>query len=299
MQHTKNFSANFKLYLIITLTIIFWGSAYVGIRAGLQGYTPGSLALFRFFIASICMLIFYLKGKQPTKLAPGQILQIAFLGIIGFTIYHVALNFGELTVSAAVASFVISQVPVLITLFAMIFLNEQLTKIGWLGTGVSFTGLLVISFGGKGTIHFDHGIIFVFIAAIAGCFYTILQKPLLKKVHPINFLSYAIWAGTAFLLIFLPNLIQEIPKAPLTATLAVIYIGVFPGAIAYLLWSYALKQLPASKLGSTLYIAPLCTMFLGWIFLDEIPTLLAISGGLLALIGAYLVNRGVKKTING
>src|SRR3990167_4832736 len=48
-----------KLYSAIILIILFWASAYIGIRAGLQGYSPGPLALFRYLIASACMFFIY------------------------------------------------------------------------------------------------------------------------------------------------------------------------------------------------------------------------------------------------
>lgn len=287
-------SEKIKLNLIIALTILFWASAYVGIRAGLKGYSPGSLALLRFLIASFCMLIVFYKNKVKQKLSYQQIGQTILLGIIGITVYHVFLNYGEITVQAGIACFIISQVPVLITIFAIFFLGERLKLNGWIGTAISIAGLIVIALNNKINAHFNIGIIYICVAAIASALYTVFQKSLLRNMHPLTFTSYMTWAGTACLLFFLPNLIKELPHAPIAATLSVVYIGIFPAAVANLLWSYALKQQHASKLGSTLYIAPLGTMLMGWIFLGEVPTILALSGGLLALFGAYLVSQGVR-----
>jgi drug/metabolite transporter (DMT)-like permease len=288
-------SAKFKLNLIVFITIILWASAYVGIRAGLKDFTPGSLALFRFLVASACMLIIYVKAGRPHKLTWAELVQVVIIGITGFTIYHIALNYGEQTVNAAVASFIVGQSPVIITLFAMLFLNERLTIKGWFGTGISFGGIFLIGWDGSSGAHFDIGILYVLLATFSSCAFTILQKPLLKKIHPINCISYAIWAGTACMLVFLPDLWHEVPKASAGGIFAAVYIGIFPAAIAYLLWSYALEKLPASKLSSTLYIAPLFTMIISWLVLDEIPTLIAAAGGIVALLGAYMVHSGVRQ----
>lgn len=283
-----------KATVVIIIMLTLWASAYVGIRAGLKGYSPGSLALFRYLVASFCMFFIYLRLPKFRLLQWRELLLSALAGILGFSIYNLALNTGELTVNAGIASFIASQMPVVITILAIIFLGERLSWRGWLGTLISFLGILLIALsqtkGGK----LNTGVLFVLIATLSGGVYTLVQKPLLHSMHPIEFTAISIWAGTLALLFFLPSLIQEIPKAPLTATLWVVYLGIFPAAIAYLLWGYVIAKMPASRAASFLYLVPLITLILGWLFLNEIPKLLAIGGGLLALMGALLVKNGVR-----
>lgn len=282
-----------KISLAAIFMIIFWAAAYVGIRAGLKGYSPGPMALFRYLVASVCMFFIYNHSLKFRRIAGRDLLSIAVLGVLGFAVYNIALNYGEISVPAGIASFIIAQIPVLITLFAVLFYQDRLTKFGWLGTAVSFFGILLIALSDRNNAHFTISVFYVLIATLSGSCYSILQKPLLKRLHPIEFTAIAIWFGTLAMLFYLPQLIREIPTAPLSATLAVIFNGIFPAAIAYILWSYVLSNLPITKAASFLYVVPIITTLMGAVWLKEIPSSLAITGGLIALLGAFLVNRGV------
>lgn len=282
-------------YFILTLIVILWASTFVGIRISLQGYSPGSLALLRFLAASLCMVGIYFKWGARQKIRVTELVRIGVLGIFGFSIFNVALNYGEISVSAGIASFIINQVPMLMTLLAILFLGERLLIRGWLGTVISCIGIVLIGLGENTTHHAGFGVICILIAAIAESIYSVFQKPLLKTIDPINFTAYAIWAGTIVLLFYLPQLINELPRASLAATSSAIYTGIFPAAIGYLLWSYAVKRMQVIKVGSCIYVIPLCAMLMGWLILGEVPALLSAAGGMVTLVGVVLVHRGMKK----
>lgn len=279
------------------LMILFWALAYVGIRGGLKGYSPGSMALFRYLIASFCMLIIHLRVLPFRRLPTTTILKIGVLGVLGFTVYNIALNYGELTVPAGIASFIISQVPVVMTLFAVAKKQDRLNQFGKWGTAISFMGIVLIAIGESHGWKLDRGVLYVLIATLVSCIYALYQKPMLKQIHPIEFTSYAIWIGTAVMLVYLPQLIHEIPRAPISATSWVVFNGIFPATLAYLLWSFVLANSPTTRAASYLYLIPLVATLLGWLLLSEIPSWLSICGGLLALIGAICVNRGVISNI--
>jgi drug/metabolite transporter (DMT)-like permease len=109
------------------------------------------------------------------------------------------------------------------------------------------------------------------------------------RYAPLEFTTYVIWAGTLPLLVYLPGLVGAVRSAPLGATGAVVYLGIFPGAIAYALWVYALSRLSASVLSSWLYLNPVLAIAIAWIWLGEIPTALSILGGAVAMGGVMLV----------
>ena len=280
-----------KVTLALLTAIILWSSAFVGIRYGLTAYHPGSLGFLRYLIASITLIVFFIHDKSEVKLKRSDIPSVFLLGLIGMGIYNIALNYGELSVSASVASFIISQAPVISAILAMFFLKEKMSAQIWIGIFISLIGVTVIAFGQRHNFNFQYGIAFVVIAVFCSGIYTVLQKPLLRKASPIKFVCFAIWSGTLSMSVFLPQTIHDIQHASITQTLDVIYLGIFPGAIGFLLWSYGLKHYPAVKVSSFLYLSPFFAAFLSWLFLNEAPTVLTLSGGAIALIGAYIVNK--------
>src|SRR4051812_15811907 len=96
-----------KTKFALAITILLWASAFVGIRAGLQGYSPGALALFRFLIASVCMGVICLGFPENRhKINFTDTWRLFLLGAVAIAGYHIALNYGELTVPSGIASFI-------------------------------------------------------------------------------------------------------------------------------------------------------------------------------------------------
>lgn len=118
----------------------------------------------------------------------------------------------------------------------------------------------------------------------------IIQKRMLARYRPVEITTYAIWAGTLLLLPFSPGLPAAIRSAPLPDTLAVVYLGVGPAALAYATWAVVLSRLPASRASSILFVVPVVAFLIGWAWLGEVPTWLAVAGGALAMGGVATVN---------
>lgn len=287
-----------KTWAAIATTLVLWASAFAGIRAGMRltpggaigadGYGPGEVALLRFATASLVLAAYALvtRMRLPARRDLGR---IAAAGVLGITIYHLALNFGEVRVSAGAAALLISAGPVFTAIMSVAFLRERLTWIGWGGIAVAFAGVALISFGESGGMRFEPASLLVLLAAVSTAGYFIVSKQGLRTYSPLEFTAYAIWAGTIPMLVFAPGLVAAIPHAAPSATLAVIYLGVFPAAIAYVLWSYALSRMPASILSAFLYLSPVLAMLIAWLWIGEVPAVLTLVGGLVAIGGVIIV----------
>lgn len=275
--------------LALSTTIVCWASSFVGIRAGLHAYTPVHLALLRYLTASIVLAFYALVRRMPLPRGrdiPG----LAITGIVGIALYNVMLNTGELSVSAGISSFLVNTAPILTALLAMVFLKERLRIWGWVGILVCIIGVAIITSGTSDGFHFSAGIWFVLSAALAQSLYFVWQKPYLARYSPLQCTTYAIWIGTLALLVFSPGLMANIGAASWSATAAVLYLGIFPAALGYVSYAYALARIPATRASSFLYLVPAVTLGIAWFWLGESPTWLALIGGVIAISGVIIVN---------
>lgn len=273
----------------IAITVFFWAAAFAGIRAGLDSYGPGALALFRLLVASAALAVYAAIVRMP--LPEVRDLPAIFLaGFLALAFYHTALSFGQLTVSAGAASLLINTAPIFTALLAATVLGERLEPIGWIGMLASFVGAALISVGEAEGYALDLGVIPILLAAIAVSVYLILQRPYLAKYGPLAFTTYAVWAGTLCTIVFLPGLVTDLGHATPQATLAVIFLGVFPTAVAYVTYAYAFSRMPAPVAVSFLYLIPALAFLIAWLWLGEVPTLLSVIGGVISLAGIVVVN---------
>ncbi|MHB9004064.1 MAG: DMT family transporter [Coriobacteriia bacterium] len=287
-QHTA-WRSDPLVWAAIAVALLLWASAFAGIRAGLRDYGPGQVALLRFGTASMVLFAYasITRMRLPDRRdVPG----IVLAGFIGITVYHVALNFGEQSVTAGAAALLISTSPIFTAILSAAVLNEHITRIGWAGILVSFGGIALIAFGEGGGLSLNAHALIILLAAFAASLYMIVGKRPLRRYSALEFTTYMIWAGTLPMLVFAPGLLAQIPAATPASTLAVVYLGVFPGAVSYVLWSYALSRMPASALATFLYAQPVNAILIAWIWLGELPSTLAVIGGAISLAGVVAVN---------
>jgi drug/metabolite transporter (DMT)-like permease len=270
-------------------TILFWGSAFAGIRAGLHSYSPTHVALLRFLVASAVLAVYALATRMRLP-ARRDLPLVLLLGLLGFAFYNVALNIGELRIAAGPAALLIQTVPIWTALAATIVLRDRLRLFGWIGIAISFAGALLIALGKGGGFDLGWGAGLVVLAAISASAYNIIQKRMLDRYRPVEITTYAVWAGTLLLLPFAGGLAGQVRAAPLADTLAIVYLGVFPAAIGYVTWAYVLSRFPAAQAASFLYGVPVMAFLVGWMWLGEAPTAIDAIGGLLALGGVAVVN---------
>lgn len=282
----------FNPTFILLCAIVFWSSAFVGIRYGIQGYSPEGLALLRYLIASACMgIIYFFTRKKYPRRSWREVWPVMLLGIFGFTLYNILLNYGERQVSASIASFINGLTPVMVAIMAVWVYAERLNYMVKWGMAISLLGTVFMVCGELESAVALLGILITFLAIASGAVYTLMQKKMVVKMSAIEFTSYAIWGGTAAMLLFLPKMYFDVQHAPIDITLTVVYMGIFPGALAYLFGSYSYSKMPVAKASCYSYLIPLFSTLFAFLFLGEMPGIFPLIGGVVAFIGAVIVHR--------
>jgi drug/metabolite transporter (DMT)-like permease len=273
------------------VTVLLWASAFVSIRSAAASYSPGALALGRLVVASAVLgaiLLVRREGWPPRAAWPG----IVASGVLWFGVYMVALNWGEQSVDAGTASMVVGIGPLLVALLAGWLLREGLPGRLLVGMVVSFLGVVVVglsmSDGGRSSVT---GVLLCGVAAVSLAGGVVSQKPALRHASPWQVTTFGCLVGAIACLPFTGSLVSDVADAPLSATLNMVYLGLFPTAVAFSTWAYALHHSTTGKMAATTYAIPAVAVLLSWAFLDEVPRWLTLAGGGLCVLGV-VVARG-------
>lgn len=271
-----------KVALAALFVIACWAYSPIGIRIGLQTYEPGHLALLRFLIASLFMAIVALsRGISLPRLRDLPLLVI--LGFFAVSLHHIALNFGQRGVSAGAASVLAQSTPLFSTLLAHFIFKDRVSSWRWGCVFLGMLGAAVVVAGDHGFGSVDaHGLL-ILLAALSWSLYFALQKRYSHRYDGLTLVCYTVWSGTALLLMFLPGLAGEIARAPMRVDLAVLILGIFPSALAYLAWAYVLAHTDVSRASMTLYLVPPTAMLMAALVLGERPSLMVIAGAMIVL----------------
>ena len=277
-------------FLSYLFTIILWGSAFPMIKIALNDFSAESLSAFRLILATIILLPFVIIKKLPTP-ELRDIPVIFILGFCGFVIYHTALNFGETLISAGISGILVSTTPIFSSALAYIFLKEHFSKWNWLSSLVAFIGISIISISKDDYTTINVlGVFIILLASFSESLYFTFQKKYIEKYGFIAFTLYTIMASSPFMLIFIPEIINDIHGATFTSIVSVLYLAIFPTIIPYVLLAYIVKSVGVSDATMSLYLTPIVSLLLSYLLLDDLPTTLAIIGGIITLLGVSLSN---------
>ncbi|GAA4926104.1 DMT family transporter [Streptomyces coeruleoprunus] len=279
-------------FAAVVVTVVLWASAFVSIRSAGAAYSPGALALGRLLAGALtlgCLLLVRREGLPPRAAWPG----IAVSGLLWFGAYMVVLNWGEREVDAGTAAMIVNIGPVLIVLLSARFLGESTPPRLLAGMAVSFAGAVAVglSMSGEGRASVL-GVVLCLLAAAAYAGGVVAQKPALRHASALQVTAFGCLTGTVACLPFLGTLVEEAARAPLPATLNMVYLGVFPTALAFTTWAYALARTPAGRMGATTYAVPALVVLMSWLALDEVPGALTLAGGALCLAGVAVSRSG-------
>ena len=273
----------------VVVTVLAWASAFVGIRAVGADLSPGPLALGRLLVGTVVLGVLLVAGRRPW-LAPGQrdwgLLTVCGIGWFG--VYNVALNAAEQHLDAGTTAMLVNVGPILIAVLAGLVLGEGFPR--WLlaGLAVAFGGVLLIGLSTRGAGADVLGVVLCLVAAVTYAVGVVAQKPVLRRLPPLQVTFVACGIGALCCLPWAGALVVELGRAPAGSVAGLVYLGVVPTALAFSTWAYALARTDAGRLGVTTYLVPPLVVLMGWLLLGEVPPPLAVAGGVVCLAGVAL-----------
>ena len=275
------------------ITVLLWASAFVGIRAAGEDLSAGPLTLGRVLVGAVVLglLVAHRRDALPPR---RDVPRLLVVGLLWFGAYNVLLNAAEQRIDAGTAAMLVNVGPVLIAVLAGVVLHEGFPRSLVVGCAIAFAGAVVIGFAtSERGVEGGWGAVLCVAAAAAYAVAVVAQKPLLEHSSGLQVTFLACAIGAVACLPFTPALVSELGDASAESIAWTVYLGIFPTAIGFTTWAYALKRTSAGKMGATTYLVPPIAILLGWILLGETPPALAFVGGVLCLAGVA-VTRGVR-----
>ena len=275
------------------VTVLLWASAFVGIRAAAEHLSAGPLTLGRLVVGAAALGAFVAIRRDP--LPPRSALpRLLACGLLWFGAYNVLLNAAEQRIDAGTAAMLVNVGPVILAVLAGVLLHEGFPRSLVTGCAIAFAGAIVIGLATSDrSVDAGWGAALCVAAAAAYAGGVVAQKPLLEYASALQVTFLACLVGAVACVPFAPALVSELGDAPAGAAAWTVYLGLFPTAVGFTTWAYALKRTSAGKMGATTYLVPPIAVVLGWAILGETPPALALAGGALCLVGVA-VTRGAR-----
>jgi drug/metabolite transporter (DMT)-like permease len=275
--------------LALIVLVLIWGYNWVVVKVALRYSSSSDFAALRILVGLMGLLVVFISSRKPL-LPRKEVFGIFLTGVLQTGGFYVFSTWA--LVSGGVAKTVVLNyaMPFWVLLLAWFALGERLQKTQWMGVAIALAGLFFILM----PFRFTKGLFSEVLALLSGFSWAagIVVAKRLQQRTELDLLSLTTWqmlfgSIPLFLCAFL---IPSPPirwSGPFFATLA--YSGIFGGAIAWLLWFYALSRLPAGVASLGTLATPVVGVLTAWIQLGETPTFLE-AVGMVLIIGALILN---------
>lgn len=290
-------------YFIAIMVVATWGTTFVSSKVLLNsGLMPADIFFYRFLMAYFIMLFVCHKKLRADNIKDE--LTFLGLGLMGGSIYFLTENMALSYSTTANVSILVSTTPI-ITAFvlALFYKNERMKLRQIIGSFIAFIGVTLIVLNGQLNLHLNPlGDTLALMAATTWAFYSLFMKRVMGR-YSSDFITRKIFfygvltilpyfaivqpLGTDTSLLFKPHIIGNL-----------IFLGVIASSLAYLMWSWALREIGTVKASNLIYTQTIVTMILGSIVLGERITLMAVSGVVILFTGVILAVRTPKEKIS-
>ncbi|WP_243060299.1 DMT family transporter [Nocardioides sp. SR21] len=282
--------------LVATLVLIgitaCWGSTFFLIHDLVDRIPAVDFLAVRFSIAGVLLLV--VAPKAVLRLSARARRQAVVLGGL-YGVAQILQTAGLAHTPASVSGFITGMYVVATPLFAAVLLHNRITRMTWLAVLLAFAGLAVLTLDG---FSIGYGEALTFVAAM---------------LYALHIVGLGAWSnardalGLAILQVVMVAVICLVASAPggivLPADrqdwLAVVYMAVFPAALALLGQTWAQAHLSATRTAIVMSMEPVFAAFFAVLFGGESFTLRMATGGAMVLAAMLLVEVGPRRKIEG
>lgn len=267
-----------------------WATSFPLIKVGLDYAPPVTFSAVRYLIAALFMtlVLTYRKGlAEMMKEYLEDWKTLTLLGLVGIALPNALLNIGLQFTTASLSSIIQASGPVWTVIVAVPLLKESLgvDKIAGMVIAMAATVLLVT----EGGIDINNstflGNVLILGTAICYAFSGVITKVALRKHHPIETTGWSLITGSLILLALAPIDWGEGVALNSDFLIILVFLGLFPGALAFLLYNYVLVKSEVSTLSLFLYLIPVFATIISIVFLGENITLMTVILGSMIIFG--------------
>lgn len=291
---------HFSPYFLLALANLFWAGNWVVSRAFRGELPPAALSFWRWAVALACLLTIslpHVRRDWPQLRAAWP--WLLFFGALGTGGYNLLVYGGLQHTTAINGTLLNSFIPIMIVLISWLLQGKRLRGREAAGILVSFIGVLAIVAHGEPqrlrALTLNAGDLWILASVLAWSAYTLLlsRRP---AVHPLAFLTAISVTGLIFLL---PFHVWEAAQGHLViptpgAIAAIVYTGVFPAFLGYILWNKGVAEVGPARAGLFMHLVPAFSIVLSMIFLDERPAPYHAVGIVLIFAGIWLNTRRIE-----
>ena len=293
-------SITISAYIFLIFATALWGGNIVAAKvASIISLEPIKLSFYRNLVVLIILLPFvFYKIKIIYEIFKQNWKIIIFFSILSVSIFNTFMNIALTTSSVISTSLMPSFAPSMIIIFSLIIYKSKISYLQLFGVIVSFIGFINIIIRGDilnlGSLNFVVGDIWMLGCVSCWALYSSMIRKIPKEIDNLSFLFLIFFIGNIFVLpffIFESFINQSFVINEQNGFLLVLYCGIGPALISYLLWIKAIKIIGANNSGLFLNLIPIFSSLISIIFLKERLELFHIVGAVLIFTGIYLVIR--------
>ncbi len=287
-----------KAIFALAMVCLLWGTTWIASKEGVRNMPPLQMAGIRQIIGGLCYVLFFVaRGERWPKGKEWQ--SILVLSFLNFIIANGLSTWALKYISSGLAAIIGAIFPLWLVVIGLFSAKAKMP-------GKALLGLL-LGFGGVCIIFYEHlqdflsgdfrfGILLSLVATWAWAFGTIYTKKHAANFNPYFSIGLQMVISGIALTGVSYSAADTIPIAaiPWQSWAAIAYLVIFGSVISFIAYLYALQNLSTEQASLYAYINPIVAVLLGWLIFSEKLTMFIAVGGVVTLLGVYLVNKAYK-----